>query len=236
MVQPWDDIIPNADRMSFRSGSRGVECTLEAGIKPALLVVDMTRAFVDSRYPTGWSETGDPAVEANYRLLNAARNAAIPIYFTKGYAEPDYKPKPAQRGRWKTGKRPPVDPALPPGDVIVEKLTPFPEEIVIDKQSKPSGFFGTALASYLIYEGVDTVIVTGMTTSGCVRATVLDAFQYNFNVIIPHECCADRSQISHKVSLFDLHMKYADVVSVDMAIDYLMKIKDKLQKDKLQKE
>ncbi|MEP0912918.1 isochorismatase family protein [Leptolyngbya sp. GB1-A1] len=223
-MQPWDGIISNVDMMSFRSGFRGIECSVEAGVKPALIIVDMTRAFVDSRYPTGWSKTGYPAVAANRKLLNVARKAAIPIYFTKGYAEPDYKPKPAQRGRWKTGKRPLVDPALPPGDVIVENLTPLPGEIVIDKQSKPSGFFGTPLASYLVYEGVDTVIVTGMTTSGCVRATVLDAFQYNFNVIIPHECCADRSQISHKVSLFDLHMKYADVVSVDIAIDYLMQV------------
>jgi maleamate amidohydrolase len=103
----------------------------------------------------------------------------------------------------------------------VPALAPAEGEIVINKGGKPSGFFGTALASYLIDAGADTVIVTGMTTSGCVRATVLDAFQYNFNVVVPFECAADRSQISHRVSLFDLHMKYADVVSLGETVDYL---------------
>ena len=105
--------------------------------------------------------------------------------------------------------------------MIVDEIAPVAGEVVIDKGSKPSGFFGTQLASLLIYEGVDTCIVTGMTTSGCVRATVLDAFQYNFNVVIPHEACADRSQLSHAVSLYDMHMKYADVVSVDETIAYV---------------
>ncbi|MBD3884995.1 isochorismatase family protein [Phormidium tenue FACHB-886] len=228
-MYPWSDVISDADILSFRSGLDGMERSLEAGIKPALIVVDMTRAFVDSSYPTGWSETGYPAVTVNRKLLNIARQVGIPIYFTKGYPYSDYKPTLVQKGRWKTGKRPQVDPTLPPGDVIVEDLTPLPEEIVIDKQSKPSGFFGTPLISYLVYERVDTVIITGMTTSGCVRATVLDAFQYNLNVIIPHECCADRSQISHKVSLFDMHMKYADVVSVGQTIDYLLQVTGKMQ-------
>lgn len=92
-------------------------------------------------------------------------------------------------------------------------------------RGKPSAFFGTPLASHLVHAGCDTVIVTGMTTSGCVRATVLDAFKYNFNVVIPSECCADRSQISHKVNLVDMHMKYADVVSSDETIDYLQKLR-----------
>lgn len=110
---------------------------------------------------------------------------------------------------------------LPPGDVIIEELTPREDEIVMYKHNKPSAFFGTPLASLLTYYKVDTTIVTGMVTSGCVRATVLDAFQYNFRVVIPHECCADGSQISHKVSLFDIHMKYADVVESRKVIDYL---------------
>jgi nicotinamidase-related amidase len=128
---------------------------------------------------------------------------------------------PAERGRWKTQGLPPVPADLPPGDVIVDELTPEDDEIVITKGNKPSGFFGTPLASYLVHAGVDTAIVTGMTTSGCVRATVLDAFQNNFHVVIPHECSADRSQISHQVNLFDMHMKYADVVSLDETLGYL---------------
>jgi nicotinamidase-related amidase len=225
---PWDEVIPAVDIESFQAGYADMEQPLKAGKKPALVIVDMTWAFVDSRYPLGWSETGYPAVAANKRLLEAARQAGIPIFFTRAYPTADYKPTPAQRGLWKTLDNPsPPDPALPPGDVIVDDLAPLPGEVVIDKQSKPRAFFGTPLASLLIYEGVDTVIVTGMTTSGCVRASVIDAFQYNFHVMVPYECVADRSQISHKVSLFDMHMKNSDVVSLAQVLEYLTQLPGK---------
>jgi nicotinamidase-related amidase len=218
---PWDGVIPEQDVQSFRGRDQSPVRPIRAGTRPALIIVDMTWAFVDSRYPAGWSETGYPAVAANKRLLAAARDAGIPIFFTKQYPSPDFTPLPSARGRWKTGTLVDVDPALPPGDVIVDDLAPLAGETVIHKHQKPSGFFGTPLASLLVYEGVDTTIITGMTTSGCVRATVLDAFQYNFHVIIPYECVADRSQISHKVNLFDMHMKYADVASLDDTLTYL---------------
>lgn len=226
-AKPWSDLIPSEDVKSFSRGFDAAERAISAGTKPALVVVDMTRAFVDGAYPTGHSETGWPAVAANAELLEAARGLGIPVYFTKGYAEPGYTPTPQERGRWKTQGAPRVIPAeLPPGDVIVDELTPLPGEIVINKGGKPSGFFGTPLASYLNFQGVDTVIVTGMTTSGCVRATVLDAFMNNFNVVVPFECSADRSQISHKVNLFDIHMKYADVISLEETIAYLESVVD----------
>ncbi|WP_331763625.1 isochorismatase family cysteine hydrolase [Streptomyces anthocyanicus] len=224
--KPWTGVIPVGDLTSFGRGFDSQDRPVNAGVRPAVLVVDMTRAFVDSTYPTGWSPTGGPAVDANADLLSAARKAELPVFFTKGYPEPDAEVQPAQRGRWKVNNNaPPLPEGTPPGDVIAEKLTPLPHEIVIDKGARPSGFFGTPLASYLLYAGCDTVIVTGMTTSGCVRATVLDAFQYNFNVVVPYECCADRSQISHKVSLFDMHMKYADVVSLSETIDYIENVR-----------
>jgi nicotinamidase-related amidase len=219
--KPWNDLIPSTDVSSFQRGFDAAARPVTAGTKPAVVIVDMTLAFVDSAYPTGHSDTGWPAVEANARLLEAARARDIPVFFTKAYAEPDHEVLPAERGRWKTQGAPAAPGDLPPGDVIVDELLPEPGEIVINKGSKPSGFFGTPLASYLVHAGVDTVIVTGMTTSGCVRATVLDAFQNNFHVIIPHECSADRSQISHKVNLFDMHMKYADVISLEETVEYL---------------
>ena len=220
--RPWSDVIPEEDLASFGREFDQPDRPLTAGTRPAILVIDMTRAFVDSTYSTGWSPTGYPAVDATASLLAAARRAGLPVFFTKAYAEPDYQPQPAERGRWKLNDTPaPLPEGTPPGDVIVDKLTPLPGEIVINKGGRPSGFFGTSLASYLVHAHCDTVIVTGMTTSGCVRATVLDAFQYNFNVIIPFECSADRSQISHKVNLFDMHMKYADVVSLDETIEYI---------------
>lgn len=222
--KPWTGVIPEEDLASFGRGFDDQDRPMTAGARPCVLVVDMTRAFVDSTYPTGWSLTGYPAVDANARLLDAARRAGLPIFFTRGYPEPGAELPPAQRGRWKTNRASaPLPDGTPPGDVIVDKLAPQPGEIVIDKGSAPSAFFGTPLISYLVHGGRDTVIVTGMTTSGCVRASVLDAFQYNLNVVIPFECCADRSQISHQVSLFDLHMKYADVVSLDETIDYIDK-------------
>lgn len=228
MSHPWDGLIPEVDVLSFRKDAEFVDRPISAGTKPALVIIDMTRAFVDSAYPTGWSETGYPAAAANAKLLAAAREAGFPVYFTKAYPYVDYLPSPSQRGMWKMGKRMAADPSLPPGDVIVDEITPLSTEIVVDKGSKPSGFFGTPLASMLIYEKVDTVIVTGMTTSGCVRATVLDAFQYNYNVIVPHDACADRSQVSHAVSLFDLHMKYADVASTDAVVEWMASVAGKV--------
>lgn len=221
-MYPWDDVIPEADRQRYKAAGYGSEYRpITAGTRPAVIVVDMTREFVDSRWPTGNSETGYPAVAANARLLEAARALGLPVFFTKLYEDPTHVPSPAQKGRWKTKGRRPPDPDLPPGDVIVEDLAPRPGETVIYKHHKPSGFFGTELASLLLYERADTAVVTGMTTSGCVRATAVDAFQYNLDVVIPFECVADRSQISHKVNLLDLHMKYADVAPLDQVIDYL---------------
>lgn len=219
--KPWAELIPSDDLSNFKRGFDPATRPMTAGTKPAIVVVDMTLAFVDSAYRTGHSETGWPAVAATERLLEAGRRMGIPVFFTKAYADPGHVALPAERGRWKTGTRAAEPSDLPPGDVIVPALAPRAGEIVITKGGKPSGFFGTPLASYLVDAGVDTVIVAGMTTSGCVRATVLDAFQYNFDVVIPFECTADRSQISHRVSLFDLHMKYADVVSLDETVDYL---------------
>ncbi|MCL6592556.1 MAG: isochorismatase family protein [Alicyclobacillus sp.] len=181
------------------------------GQRPALLVVDMTYAFVDSRFRLGCSETGYPAVASNVRLLEKARERQIPVFFTKGYSGESG----AAMGRWKGG-----EPKSAEENEIVRELTPHPGEVVLPKR-RPSAFFGTDLVNLLIYEQIDTLIVTGMTTSGCVRATVVDAFSYNYRVLVPHECVADRSQISHKVSLLDMHMKYADVQALDSVLAWL---------------
>ena len=220
-AHPWSDVIPAEDVAAFHGGGSTIERPLDVGIRPALIIVDMTRAFVDSAYSTGWSATGRPAVASNRALLDAARRSAVPVIFTKNFEDPAHSPSPAERGRWKASQVTRDDPLLSPGDVIVDELTPRAGETVLYKQLKPSAFYGTQLSSLLVFLQVDTLIVAGMTTSGCVRATVVDAFQLNLRVIVPHETCADRSQISHKVSLFDMHMKYADVVSLDAVIDYL---------------
>ncbi len=221
MSNPWDGIIPEQDIKAFAAAFNPMQRSLQAGRAPALVIVDMTREFVDSKYPTGWSDTGYPAVQANQQLLAAARKQGIPVFFTKVAAVPGTANRPAERGRWNMGKPAPEPTTGPAGDVIMDEIAPLEDEIVIHKGWKPSGFNGTPLASYLTFHGVDTVMVTGMTTSGCVRATVVDAFQQNFHVVVPHECCADRSQISHGVNLFDMHMKYSDVISLQQTLDYL---------------
>jgi nicotinamidase-related amidase len=220
--KPWLAAIPRADVESFSGGFDRIDRPISHGDRPALIVIDMTREFVDSAYPTGSSETAGPAIDSIANLLAAARAGDVPVYFTKGFADPQHTPIRGEAGRWKTSRTPVSRAAdLPPGDVIVDELEPRPGEIVIHKQRKPSAFFGTPLAALLIADGVDTVIVTGMTTSGCVRASVLDAFQYNLHVLVVQEACADRSQISHDVTLFDVHMKYADVIREQDAVAIL---------------
>ena len=229
--EPWEGIMPPEDVAAFGRGFDRQFRPMSAGTKPALIIVDMTRAFVDSTYPSGFSPTGYPAVNANTVLLDVARSAGLPIFFTKAFADENYEATPAERGRWKSlgAAHEPLPGGTPPGDVIVDELQLSAGEVVIYKSRKPSGFSRTPLASYMVQEGCDTAIATGMTTSGCVRATLLDAFLYNFNCIVPFEivpfaCSGDRSQLSHKVNLFDLHVKHADVISLDETIDYIEKL------------
>jgi len=221
--KPWADVIPPEDIASFRCGADPSERPLSAGTRPALVVVDFTREFVDDDYPTGWSATGRPAVLATARLLDRVRAAGLPVYFTKRFEDPAHVASAAEMGRWKVmASTKPVDEVTGAlGDEIVDELRPIAGETVVHKAGRPSGFSGTRLASLLIHDRVDTLVVAGMTTSGCVRATALDAFMLNLHVVIPFECVADRSQISHRVSLFDLHMKYADVISLDETIEWL---------------
>jgi maleamate amidohydrolase len=102
----------------------------------------------------------------------------------------------------------------------VTPIAPAPQDIVVYKQ-KPSGFFGSNMASYLTLLGCDSIIVTGTTTSGCVRATVLDAFSLNYRVALAEEGCFDRSQASHAINLCDMNAKYADVVKTSEALEFL---------------
>ena len=113
------------------------------------------------------------------------------------------------------------------GNEIVAEIAPAPQDIVVLKQ-KPSGFFGTNMTSYLTLLGCDSVIVTGTTTSGCVRATVLDAFSPNYRIALAEEGCFDRSQASHAINLCDMNAKYADVVKTEEALAFLGSLPDGL--------
>ena len=109
------------------------------------------------------------------------------------------------------------------GHDFVDEIAPRDGDVLLPKKH-PSAFFGTPLASYLINAGVDTLVVTGCSTSGCVRGSVVDAFAYNYRVLVPQDAVYDRSKVSHAVNLFDMAEKYADVGPTDFCIETLSKI------------
>ncbi|MWV38483.1 isochorismatase family protein [Natrialba sp. INN-245] len=215
------ELVPEDDKevLLEKAGYAG---SVGFGETPAVLIVDMTNAFVEDDYPNGYAETGKPAVEAISRLMDDARKHGIRGYYAKAKTEGS----PVELGRWTESTGLGEDdqghePTDDNPDELADGIEPGPQDVVIDEKYKPSMFFGTQLESMLSYDGVDTLIVTGMTTSGCVRATVVDAFSYNYRIIVPEECVADRSQISHETTLFDIDMKYGDVRPLDDVLEQL---------------
>lgn len=195
---------------------RGFGLRVGFGTRPAVLVIDFMIAFTDPNLPLG-SDLAEELAETS-RILKAAREADVPIYYTVVYYDqPGFK----DAGVWLKKQKGIL--SLPAGSPQVEldpRLGRLPQEPVILKKYA-SAFFGTDLISRLTAQKVDTVIVTGCTTSGCVRATSVDALQYGFHVIIPAEGVGDRARLAHEQSLFDLNAKYADVVPTEDVISYL---------------
>src|ERR1043166_9324664 len=211
------NIIPPDERARYVKGHMGRRVGF--GVRPAILVVDMTRAFTEDRFPLGCAAAGAPCARAIRTLLDAARPLELPVVYTRY----DAFVADAEWGRWLdkgTGAEPDSLMRGSEAHEIADLLKPRVSDLVVTK-TKPSAFFRTALASMLIYLDVDTLIVTGMVTSGCVRATVVDAFSHNYRVIVPLECVADRSATSHQVNLFDMDMKYADVVPLAEVLGHL---------------
>jgi maleamate amidohydrolase len=200
-------------RAVYEKAGLGQAVTL--GERPAVLVIDFSCGFTDPGCPLGSDLT--PQVEATRRLLDAARERGLPVVFTTIAFEPSLK----DGGLWM--QKVPALGVLQLGGAwaaIDPRLDPREDETVTVKKGA-SGFFGTNLASVLVTQGVDTVILCGATTSGCVRATAIDLLQYGWPTIVPRECVGDRAQAPHDANLFDIQAKYADVVSVDDALGYL---------------
>jgi maleamate amidohydrolase len=209
----WDDLISRAEKDSyFREGMGEL---IGFGNRPAIVVVDMCKAFVEPGHPMA-GPTAILAAKNIKSLLEKARNKEVLIVYT---TLPDISDI-SEHGYWKAKTL--KDKLIIEGDGrdIYPILQPYPREVVLEK-CFPSAFFGTHLLSMLIYHQIDTVIVVGAITSGCVRATAIDAFSYNYRVIVPVECVCDRSQMLHKVALFELHMKHADVVSDEVIHKYI---------------
>lgn len=186
------------------------------GRNPAVVVIDFTLAYTTPGSPF-FAEGVVRAVADTVPLLEAARAAGIPVIHTKVM----YHPSGADGG-WFVRKVPALR-KLVPGEPLAEidpKVAPLAEEVVIVKQY-PSPFFGTPLAPMLATLGIDTLILAGCSTSGCVRAGALDGVQHGYRVIVPRECVGDRHDGPHDANLFDINAKYGDVVGRDEVIQYL---------------
>ena len=213
------DRIPEDDIQALRKMRDGDFPEPQPLQSPVLLIVDMVGAFVDSKYPTGWSPTGAPCAQAIAEVRRAAKASGVPVIYTVTPQTDD----PRLIGQWGRGSgRRDVPPFSLDDEAheIVPELAPDGDDIVLVK-AKPSAFYGTQLAGILTALGTRSVIVTGMTTSGCVRATALDAFNLNYVPVIPFSSVADRAGLSHQVSLFDIGGKYGDVVTDESLIDDL---------------
>ena len=190
-------------------GEAGMMNELGFGDSPAVVVVDLQRGFTDPDSPLG-SELDD-VVEANVSLLETAREAEIPMFFTKCVYRDDLADGGVFTEKVPTASELTKDSEWTPLD---ERLDVRESDHIIEKQ-QPSAFFSTELDTMLTHKGVDTVIVTGATTSGCIRATVIDACSHGYRPMLPRECVGDRAEEPHEANLFDMRSKYADVLSLD---------------------
>jgi maleamate amidohydrolase len=231
MSEPiWNQYLTERDKAVLAAAGYGARQGF--GKRPALVIVDVNWAFC--------GETSEPILESIKKWRNScgedawialsfikalrdkAHEKGIPVIYTTGVRRDDNW----DSGSWSwKNRRNNEDVAPAPvsnldGNEIVDMIAPGPRDLICYKQ-KPSGFFGTNMASYLTLLGCDSVIVTGTTTSGCVRATVLDAFSLNYRITLAEEGCFDRSQASHAINLCDMHAKYADVVKTAEVLTFL---------------
>lgn len=190
---------------------------LGVGQSPALLIIDFVNGFADPEVFGGGNILD--AINHTAELLHVARKQALPVVFTTNV----YATDGCENGAFV--RKVPELANIHPGSYgarIVDALAPGEGERIIEKRYA-SAFFGTDLASWLNYRQIDTTIITGCTTSGCVRATAVDAISYGFNPIIPKECVGDRATGPHEANLFDMDQKYADVMALPEVLQVLMK-------------
>lgn len=227
-MEIWDDVISETDRAVFAAAGWGKRAGY--GKRPAVMVIDVNYNFCGDReepilesikrwrYSCGgvaWSR-GIPAIQS---ILEVARRKRLPVVYTTNPRREDG----FDLGVWNLKSyraTDDVDVMGHKGNEIVAEVAPRHDDLFIEKR-KPSAFFGTPLMSHLNQMGADSVILTGSTTSGCVRATAVDALSYDVRVTIPHEAVFDRGEVSHKITLFDLHMKYVDVTDTADVLQYL---------------
>lgn len=221
-MRPWQQLIPGEELAAYqRSGFHGA---LPMGERPALIVVDVTLGFTGSRgltleqavaeFPAACGPASWAAMPSIARLVALFRERTLPIVYTRSSLDDI-----AWTGKATKAKR--------AGKPLPEHFNDFPAEIApvagewVLEKTKASAFFGTPLATYLVKERIDTAVVCGVSTSGCVRASVVDAFSHGLATFVVDDCCFDRSQFAHAANLFDMNAKYASVVSMGEVADLL---------------
>ena len=208
--------LPQDDAWVARGYGQGA---IEPGERPAVLVIDLQYAFTDPEFPMGGSPLVERAVENTARVVDAARAAGVPVYQTVVAWRDDG----SDIGLW------PVKlPRL--REVTLESRWAQVDERVWDDSDVllvkkwPSFFHGTPLGSLLTAASRDTVVVTGCMTSGCVRATTVDAFSYGYRTLVPEDCVGDQGRDAHESNLRDVHRRYAEVTTGEEVIAYLAQV------------
>lgn len=224
----WDDFLTEQDKQVFQLAGYGKRGGF--GKRPALFIIDVQNNFCGDepgqsiedgikQYRTHCGPAGWKAVPYIERLLKVAREKNLPVFYTQSERRPDLLDSGVQVGKNHRGGEKTVLSGTHATQTVAP-LKPEPQDILIGK-IKPSAFFGTIFMSHLNFLDIDTLIMTGCTTSGCLRATTVDAYSYNFKVVIPEETAFDRFEASHAINLFDMNCKYADVIPTDEVEAYL---------------
>jgi maleamate amidohydrolase len=216
----WKDIVTPDDLEIYSHYRRKTF----VGPAPALLAIDLYELAyrggakppveLVKTYPSACGRYAYEAIEPTKRLFAAARAAGLPIFYSTGDMRSESRPE-------FVGATKRVRPSVDASDYAIRsEFKPQRGDVVIAKQ-RASAFYGTPLPAHLTQLGVQTLIVCGESTSGCVRASAVDGYSHGYHVVLVEECCFDRSALSHKVNLFDMHHKYADVMRVDEVIAHL---------------
>lgn len=229
----WDDFLTDRDKLVFEKGGFGARAGF--GKRPVVLVVDVSYGFCGERakpileaieeWHSSCGEEAWDAVDRIAQLIAAARSKKIPVIYATapdGPIDDEFR-----LGRWLDKNPASCQQSYPRFNEIVAPIAPRERDLVI-LRTKPSVFFGSELISYLVDLRADTIITCGVTTSGCVRATVVDGFSYNYRMIVVEECTFDRGEASHWINLFDMHQKYADVIPLEEVVDYIEALDDDL--------
>jgi maleamate amidohydrolase len=221
----WDTILTAQDKSVYEAAGFGK--IMELGKRPAILVIDVTYEFVGDKpepilesikkFPRSCGDIGWKAIKRIRQLLDRGRIKNIPIIYSANEFRPETVSSGATKGEKKNDG---LSMSIPDIKKVVKEIEPELGDLVIYKQ-RASVFFGTPIISYLTRNSIDTLLVCGTTTSGCVRASVVDAFSSGFKLAVIEECTFDRGIISHAVNLFDMHQKYANVIRLEEALAYL---------------